>query len=71
MYIMPEALSTKYFAHNCSDSIALQGKQAVYTGSKEQSLQVIVATTPPNAVVLIMGARDPYLDAFAQQVLII
>ncbi len=51
-----------------SDFIALQGKQAVYTGSKEQSLQVIAATTPPNAVVLIMGARDPYLDAFAQQV---
>lgn len=52
-----------------SEAIALQGKQAVYTGSKEQSLQVIAATTPPNAVVLIMGARDPYLDAFAVQVL--
>lgn len=51
-----------------SDAVILTGKQAVYTGNKEQSLQVIAATTPPNSVVLIMGARDPYLDVFAHNV---
>lgn len=52
-----------------SDRIAEVGKNAAFTGDKEITLLKIVETTPKeNAVVLIMGARDPYLSDFARKV---
>ena len=52
-----------------SEKIADEGKNALFTGDKESTLLKIVETTPKdNAVVLIMGARDPYLSDFARKV---
>ncbi|MDR0940747.1 MAG: Mur ligase domain-containing protein [Bacteroidales bacterium] len=49
-----------------SDAIQKQGKQAVFTASKEQSLQEILNHVSNNCVALTMGARDPKLDEFAK-----
>lgn len=51
-----------------SDAIQKQGKQAIFSGSKEQSLQEIRNHVSNNCVVLTMGARDPKLDEFARLV---
>ncbi|MDR1761841.1 MAG: Mur ligase domain-containing protein [Bacteroidales bacterium] len=51
-----------------SDIIQKRGKQAVFSGSKEQSLQEICKQISNNCVVLTMGARDPKLDEFAKRI---
>ncbi|MCL2326971.1 MAG: Mur ligase domain-containing protein [Bacteroidetes bacterium] len=51
-----------------SDAIQKHGKQAIFSGSKEQSLQEIRNCVSNNCVVLTMGARDPKLDEFARLV---
>ncbi|MDR2963030.1 MAG: Mur ligase domain-containing protein [Bacteroidales bacterium] len=52
-----------------SDAIAKQGKQAIFSGTKEESLQEIRTQASNNCAILTMGARDPKLDDFAKAVL--
>jgi len=51
-----------------SDEIIKHGKKAIHTGDKENSLVEITKLAQTNDVILIMGARDPYLDKFAKSV---
>lgn len=49
-----------------SDAIQKQGKKAIFSASKEESLKEILNQLSDNCVVLTMGARDPKLDEFAK-----
>lgn len=51
-----------------SDTIQANGKQALYTRKKEDFLTQLPLIIQKNDIVLIMGARDPHLDVFAQHV---
>ncbi|MBO4370233.1 MAG: UDP-N-acetylmuramate--alanine ligase [Paludibacteraceae bacterium] len=52
-----------------SDRIAAQGGNALYGKDKDYSAQLISQQVAPNAVVLIMGARDPNLTDWARLIL--
>jgi UDP-N-acetylmuramate--alanine ligase len=51
-----------------SNAIIADGKQAIFAGSKEDSILCITKTAQAGDVVVIMGARDPQLDVFAKKV---
>ncbi len=51
-----------------SDAILAQGKRAIFSGNKEESLQEILKQASNNCVILTMGARDPKLDEFARKI---
>ncbi len=50
-----------------SDAIKQNDKKAGFVGDKENSQKKILETAKANDVVIIMGARDPYLDVFAKK----
>lgn len=49
-----------------SNAIQKQRKQAIFSASKEQSLQTILEQASNDCVLLTMGARDPKLNEFAK-----
>lgn len=51
-----------------SEAIIKHGKQAIFTGTKDESLSTILRYAEDDSVILIMGARDPHLDEFARKV---
>ena len=51
-----------------SENIKNNGKQALYSGKKEDFLTQLPVIIQKNDILLIMGARDPHLDIFAQEV---
>ncbi|MBP5260339.1 MAG: UDP-N-acetylmuramate--alanine ligase [Paludibacteraceae bacterium] len=52
-----------------SNAVLKAGKQAVYTGNREETLQWLASHAVDHSVVLVMGARDPRLPELAKQVL--
>lgn len=52
-----------------SDAMQKNGKNALYIQQKNDFLQQLPTLVQDNDIVLIMGARDPHLHEFAQQVL--
>ncbi|MCQ2369951.1 MAG: UDP-N-acetylmuramate--alanine ligase, partial [Paludibacteraceae bacterium] len=52
-----------------SNYIISQGKNAVFSGNKDNSLKCITeAVSPSDCTVLVMGARDPKLSEYAEQI---
>ncbi|MBR4115000.1 MAG: hypothetical protein IKK40_03235, partial [Bacteroidales bacterium] len=51
-----------------SDAMKANGKNAEYVHDKDFSLKRIKELCLPNDAIIIMGARDPHLDEFANKI---
>ena len=51
-----------------SEAIVKEGKRAIFSGTKDESLSTILRFAEDDSIILIMGARDPHLDVFAKKV---